>query len=116
MFTALLVLNIVILVPVMTGLLRDSDRMASAYGADTEARRILICIYAAITVTSAGVLILTFIGHPWAEPMTVSIFTLQIVYKLLSVWLVGLSNPVVRANLFVAVVQILALAVYALQS
>jgi hypothetical protein len=94
---ASLSLNILVLVPVCLGLLTKADWTLSAYGADTPARGILLSVYLAILICSAGLL---------AKPipaMVAALLLVQIVYKVTTPFTVGtLANPVVTANLGIA--------------
>lgn len=115
MLSAALILNLLILVPVVTGLIGQSAGMDAAFGPLTDARRILTCIYGAIAVVSAALLWLHAIDHDWAVPMTVALFAVQITYKLATGVGVGVASPVVVTNLFVVAVQLAALATLAVQ-
>ena len=86
------------------------------FRARTDARLILTCVYGAIGVGSAGLIALHLAQHAWAVPMTVALFSVQIVYKLGTVALVGLGSPVVMTNLLVVAVQSVALVVLFAQS
>lgn len=112
MLVAALALNIVILIPVILGLLSGS--MDVPFGPDTDARRILTCAYGAIAFVSAGLIGLHVLGHVWAVPMTLALFSVQITYKLGTVVAVGLANPVVLTNLLVVLAQIAAIAAWSL--
>lgn len=105
-----LALNIIVLVPVLAVLLLAMPPAERGFGPLTEARLILTAIYSAIALVSAALMALHLMRHLWAIPMTVALFAVQITYKLITVPLVGLSNPVVIANLGVVAVQTLALA------
>lgn len=109
MLIAALILNVAILAPVIWSLGIGSPGMDAAFGADTHARRILTCVYGAIALASAALIALLSVAHPWAIPMTLALFGVQISYKLATVWLVGLGNPVVVTNVVVIVVQTLAI-------
>ncbi|WP_299208593.1 hypothetical protein [uncultured Tateyamaria sp.] len=104
MLVAALGLNLVILIPVITGLMNGT--MDSAFGPDTDARRILKCVYFGIAVTSAALIVLNVVNHPWAVPMTFALFGVQISYKLASAVVVGVASPVILTNLFVLIVQV----------
>lgn len=104
MLIAALGLNIVILIPVISGLL--SGAMDSTFGPDTDARRILTCVYIAIALASAVLIALNLMDHPWAVPMSFALFGVQIVYKLATTVAVGLASPVVLTNLCVVAVQV----------
>lgn len=109
MLVAALVLNLVILVPVLWGLITEAVGMDAAFGPDGVARRILTCIYGAIALASAALIALHGAAHPWAVPMTLALFGVQMIYKLGTAWVVGLRNPVVITNVVVIVVQIAAI-------
>lgn len=101
-----LALNLLILVPVVGALLGGRMPPEGPFGPQTPALLILTCIYAAILLVSVLLIVLHVMGHPWALPMTVALFAVQITYKLGTVALVGLGNPIVITNLGVVVVQL----------
>ncbi|WP_299722586.1 hypothetical protein [uncultured Tateyamaria sp.] len=101
-----LMLNVAVLVPVLWSLGRDSAGLQAALGLDSPARRILACIYASIAPVSLALIGLHVDGHPWAIPMTLALFAVQITYKLGTVWVVGIANPVVITNVLVVVAQL----------
>ena len=111
MLVALLGLNILILVPVISRM--GHGQMDPVFGPDTAARRILTCVYIGIAVTSAVLIGMHLLKLPWAEPMTLALFGVQIAYKFCTVVAVGMRNPVVASNCGVAVVQCAAIAVWA---
>ncbi|UDF02444.1 hypothetical protein [Asticcacaulis sp. AND118] len=81
-----------------------------AWGEDTSGRKILFSIYAAILTASVGLLALHVLNREvtaWAQ----AVLGLQIVYKFLTVPLVGLRNPVVLSNVMIAVFHIATLIV-----
>ena len=106
---AALILNVVILVPVIARLLLGDSSEPTPLGPLTDGRLILISIYSSIAIVSAVLVFMHFKGMAWAIPMTVAMFAVQITYKLITVPLVGISNPVVIANVFVVIVQVAAL-------
>lgn len=110
MLVAALGLNLLILIPVITGL--TNGTMDSAFGPDTDARRILTCVYFGIALTSAALIALNVVKHPWAVPMTFALFGVQISYKLASAVVVGVTSPVILTNLFVVVVQVAVIIVW----
>lgn len=73
-------------------------------GPDTAARRILAAIYAAILIASVALLAL-HLFHRDITPWIQALLSIQVAYKLLTVPLVGLRNPVVVSNLAIAVVH-----------
>ncbi len=101
--------NVIVLTPVVTILLLGLGPADQAFGQVTEGRQILTSIYIAIAVVSAALIAMHLMSLPWAMPMSVALFAVQITYKLITVPMVGLSNPVVITNLVVVVVQALAL-------
>jgi hypothetical protein len=75
-----LLLNILVLIPVCSGLLLKANWSVDSYGIDTPARGILLSIYLAILIFSAVLL-----------------------YKLISPILVAtMTNPVIISNIFIA--------------
>lgn len=109
MLVAVLVLNIIVLGPVLIGITSGSVGMDAAFGVDTVARRILASVYASIAIVSFGLIGLHVFAHPWAVQMTLALFAVQIMYKLLSARVVGVSNPVVITNLAIVLVQLVAI-------
>ncbi|MEX0308884.1 MAG: hypothetical protein AB3N17_01425 [Tateyamaria sp.] len=107
-----LILNVLILGPVVWALVHSG--MEGPFGPATDARRILTCVYAAIGLVSVALFALHLSLHEWAVPMTLALFAVQITYKLLTVPVVGVSNPVVATNLLVVAVQITAVAIWSL--
>ena len=105
-----LALNIIVLVPVLAVLVLGLPPAERGFGPLGAARLILTAIYIAIAVVSAALIALHLKHLAWAMPMSVALFAVQVTYKLITVPLVGLSNPVVITNLGVAAVQIFALA------
>lgn len=105
MLMAALGLNVLILIPVIWGMPKGA--MDAAFGPDTDARRILICVYFAIALVSAALIVLHLVNQSWAVPMTLALFAVQITYKLATVLAIGGTNPVVMTNLGVVAVQVL---------
>jgi hypothetical protein len=90
-------LNIFVLVPVCLGLLNKADWTLSAYGADSPARSILLSVYLAILVASAGLLV-----KP-VPAMVAALLLVQIIYKFTTPFTVGTTaNPVVISNIAIA--------------
>lgn len=97
-------LNILVLVPVCLGLLTKADWTLAAYGPDSAARGILLSIYLAILVCSAGLL---FKPLP---AMVAALLLVQILYKVTTPFTVGsFGNPVVISNLAIAAFHCLTL-------
>lgn len=112
-FVSLLV-NIVVLAPVIWGLWTGSTAMEQAFGADTPARRILTCVYLAILLFSAACLVGTIGGLDKFLPATLALLTVQVVYKIATVAAVGLSNPVIQANLAIVAIHVVTIVTYLL--
>ena len=92
-----LVLNIVVLVPVCTGIFRQAEWTVAAYGPQSPALGILLSVYGAILIASVGLLI-----KP-VPAMVAALLAVQIIYKLTTPFTVqSLSNPVVLSNLAIA--------------
>jgi hypothetical protein len=100
-----LTLNIIVLVPVCAGLLRDAGWAREAYGARTPARGILLSIYGAILVVSAVLL------ARGASDQVAPLLWTQVLYKLTTPLTVrSIRNPVVLSNLGIAAVHLATLA------
>ena len=92
-----LILNVLVLIPVCSGVLLKANWAVESYGIETPARGILLSIYLAILIFSA---VLLFKFDP---KMVMALLTVQIVYKLLSPLMVGtITNPVIISNIFIA--------------
>jgi len=92
-----LILNILVLIPVCSGILLKANWAAESYGIETPASGILLSIYLAILIFSA---VLLFKFDP---KMVMALLSVQIVYKLLSPIMVGtITNPVIISNIFIA--------------
>ncbi len=90
-----LILNILVLIPVSSGILLNSFWAVEAYGPDAPARGILLSIYLAILIVSAVLLV------KFDAKFVMALLTVQIIYKVLSPIMVGtLTNPVIISNLF----------------
>ena len=92
-----LILNILVLIPVSSGILLNSFWAVEAYGPDAPARGILLSIYLAILIVSVVLLV------KFDAKFVMALLTIQIIYKVLSPIMVGtLTNPVIISNLFIA--------------
>jgi hypothetical protein len=93
-----LILNILVLIPVCSGVFLKANWVVESFGIETPARGILLSIYLAILIFSA---VLLFKFDP---KMVMALLSVQIVYKLLSPLMVGtITNPVIISNFFIAV-------------
>lgn len=100
------VVNLAVLGPLLTAFARKPTAMKAVFGDDSDARRILVSVYAAIAGASIYGLAQGVVGHrEEAEATGLRLFSLQIAYKLLTVPLVGIQSPVVRTNLAVVAVH-----------
>ena len=101
MIKASLLVNIVILVPVCISLI-FFDPVAS-FGNHTPARGVLLSVYMSILLSSLLFLV-------YSDPKAVaSLLFVQVVYKITTPFTVGIENPVVITNLFVACVHTITL-------
>ncbi|WP_301750922.1 hypothetical protein [uncultured Erythrobacter sp.] len=106
LIVASLGLNIAVLVPVCFGLITRAGWTLAAYGPETPARGILLSVYLAILVGSAGLLL-----KP-VPAMVAALLLVQIAYKLTTPFTVGtLANPVVMSNLAIAAFHTVTVAV-----
>lgn len=95
--TASLLINIVVLVPVTSGMFVSARWAERVYGPQSPARGILLAIYVAITVTSVALLL-----RPDPK-MVFALLVVQIVYKVLTpVTVDTVRHPVVLSNLAIA--------------
>lgn len=105
-----LTLNALVLVPVLYVLAANGQAAAQAWGPDGPARRILAAIYGAILVVSILLLALLALGRDvvaWSQ----ALLGVQIIYKILTVVLVGPRNPVVLSNIAIAIIHSVTLAI-----
>lgn len=99
-----LALNILVLIPVCSGLLFKANWAVDSYGIETPARGILLAIYLSILIFSA---ILLF---KFDAKMVMALLAVQIIYKLLSPIMVGtVTNPVIISNLFIAAFHLISI-------
>ena len=105
LITVSLLLNILVLIPVCSGLLTNANWVGSAYGEPSEARSILLSVYISIALVSA---ILLAIGDP---KLVLALLLVQVIYKLITPFAVGtFGNPVVVSNVLIAMVHSVTLA------
>ncbi|MEJ6399270.1 hypothetical protein [Yoonia sp. 208BN28-4] len=111
LLTISLLVNVGVLAAVVPGILQDSAGMDAAFGPDTPARRILTSIYIAILVLSAvGLAMLALGWQQQVATLAVGLLAVQIVYKFLTAGIVGMDNPVVGANIPIAILHCVTLA------
>jgi hypothetical protein len=99
-----LLVNVLVLIPVCTGLMWDLPRISSVYGSYSPARGILLSVYGAILLVSILLLLKPL-------PMLVApLLLVQVLYKLTTPFTVGsFTNPVVVSNLLVAALYLITL-------
>lgn len=103
-------LNLLILLPLLAGFAMQPAQMDTVFGPDTDARRILICLYATIALASGAGLFLMIAGRAnLALTLGVSLFAVQITYKLLTIPLVGWDSPIVKTNTRVVIIHTMTL-------
>jgi len=98
-----LLINIVVLMPIVLGMFLEFPFIDRAWGTLTASRGILTALYFALLVASIALL---------ARPVVVfvvPVLALQVVYKLTTLFTVGLFNPIVISNLVIAVVHLITL-------
>jgi NhaP-type Na+/H+ or K+/H+ antiporter len=97
-----LTLNILVLIPICCLILFFNDAADFPYDGNTASRQILLCVYLAILILSAALLI----ARSYLAPNNTAVgtlLTLQIVYKVLTVGFVtNPVNPVKWSNLGIA--------------
>ncbi|NNK17109.1 MAG: hypothetical protein HKP51_09420 [Sulfitobacter sp.] len=102
LFALSFLLNATLTLTVSFGIWRDHPGITEVYGGDTPARRILMCIYIAIGVISLYALGQLVAGNAdVARNVALTLFPLQIIYKVLTAAAVRVLHPVVIANLCV---------------
>lgn len=90
---------------------QNATQLGAVLGPDTPARRILASVYATIGLISLYCLAQIVFGKSdIAETIGRVLFPLQIIYKLITVVAIGLKNLLVIANLAVAVLLCVTLA------
>ena len=99
------ILNIVVLIPVISVMLLNIVQIEGVWGENQPSRQILVSIYIAILISSIGLYLLK--GQTKVI-VAVTIFTMQIIYKTLTAFLVvdALTNPVVLSNLAINLVHL----------
>ena len=96
--------NVIVVTIIPYLIWRNRPEMTAVYGPDSPARRILVCLYGTIALASAAALVAQFgAGVPEiSRSIALVMFPLQIVYKVATVFAVGLRNPVVVSNVIIA--------------
>ncbi|MBY0369330.1 hypothetical protein K2X33_01505 [bacterium] len=100
-------INVIVLLPICAFLLMGSRRLVEVFGGDTTARQILLCMYLTL-LTLSLYLLLTRNAN-----LTVAwtVFSFQIVYKILSLLLIKNKRaPVYWFNLVIALFHSMTLA------
>ena len=103
-------LNLLVLIPVVAGLLRDAAWTGVAFGEGTAARGILTAVYGAILLCSFAALAFQLAGGKAVNTPALSLLAVQVIYKCLSALVVrDVHNPVIRSNLAIAAVHAITL-------
>ena len=89
---------------------RGGMAASAAYGPDTDARRILACLYGAIAAASGAAIAAQPLDPDLPVRIALVLFPLQILYKLATWPEVGWRSPVVRANVAIAALHAVSLA------
>jgi len=98
--------NVIIVTVIPVLIARDAPAMTACYGPDSDARRILACLYATIAIASALALVGQASGNTALSIAIASVlFPIQIAYKLMTLAAVGWHNPVVKSNLAIAMLH-----------
>lgn len=99
-----LLLNILVLLPICLGMLRNATWVAETWGEKTDARAILFSIYFAILAVSTFLLFLP------DSKLVAALLLVQIVYKITTPFTVGKwGHPVVVSNLLISAVHLVTL-------
>lgn len=99
-----LALNLLVLIPVCSGLVIEAPWAKASYGDKTPARGILLSVYLAIAIVSA---LLLFAPD---YKLVAALLLVQIIYKITTPFTVGtLSHPVVLSNLGIAAFHLVTL-------
>lgn len=97
-----LIVNLAVLFPLCAGLLRGGPGIVQLYGGPSPALGILTAVYLAIGAASALILVLLARGVPQTRDLAITLLGLQILYKVLTLPLVGPGHVVVTSNLIIA--------------
>lgn len=112
MMTISFLVNLGVLALVIPSLWTGNAGMTAAFGPETTARQILLCVYAAIWLASAvGLALLGIDRLDAAVSLAIGLFAIQVIYKGLTVVTIGLASPVVATNVPIAVLHAATLAV-----
>jgi hypothetical protein len=108
-----LLFNIIILTFVCINLIvySKSQLVIDAWGESTPSRGIILSFYISILFLSA-VLLYASIQDPISvsiKYMVISLLIIQIVYKLITILTVGITNPIVISNLLISTLHIVTL-------
>ena len=98
-----LAVNILVLIPIIVLMLLRSPIIDTAWGSYSQARGILMSIYFAILVVS---ILLLFRPAP---EFVFALLLVQVIYKVTTPLTVGIKNPVVISNLFIAALHAITL-------
>ena len=99
------IVNIIVAGSIGTLLLINHPSMARAYGDETPARSILMCMYLTTAILSGTALAFSAI----TIMVALVLFPFQIIYKVATVATVGIRNPIVIINLVIVILLAAAL-------
>jgi phosphoglycerol transferase MdoB-like AlkP superfamily enzyme len=108
-----LFVNIIVLIPVCIALMKfgESKFIVDAWGEPSSSRSILLSIYISILLLSC-ILLFAYIQDIQSvsiKYMISSLLIVQVVYKLITPFTVGITNPVVISNLLISALHIVTL-------
>ncbi len=100
-----IVINVIVLFPVISVILLNLVQVERVWGENQPSRQILVSIYIAILLAS---ILVNFLKNKTKVLVAITIFSMQIVYKVLTAVLVfnAFSNPVVLSNLAITLVHL----------
>ena len=99
------VITIAVLIPVIIAIFLDPLQVQRTWGTNQPSRQILVSIYIAILIASIALLFLT---SKTKIIVGVTVFSMQVVYKILTALLVvnAFTNPVILSNLVITLVHL----------
>lgn len=78
------------------------SRIDLVYGENTNARRILACVYLSISLLS----VIALFSQSVLDKVSIPLFAMQIIYKILTLFSVGtIKHPVVAANIAISLLH-----------
>jgi hypothetical protein len=110
-----LFLNIIVLFWVCYVLIiyKNSQFVINAWGKSSTSRDILLCIYITFLILSFILLIL-YIQNPislYVINMIMTLLFIQVIYKLLTIFIIDKKNPIVLSNLIISIFHIITICI-----